>query len=149
MILRTGYSVVYFQRLDETNTLRNPGEFVDFNDAFCNAPGICTSLRSVDSDYSADTLAGFAAAESQLNEKWSLSLGIRIERREAKYADTWFDNGIFNTASGAPVSGNYRLDDDDNMLGGHFALWPMTGRMNSVFMAASRAVSRQVALIHL
>ena len=85
---------IFFQRLEETDSLRDPGSYDDFGEFGCFA-GFCSGLRAVDSEYEADTYALFGATESELTDSWHLSLGLRIERWDASYKDRWFDNNLF------------------------------------------------------
>lgn len=58
------------------------------------------------SDYSATNVAAFAEGEWAFNERWSLSAGLRLERRDADYVDS---NGL-------------ELDPSETMLGGQLAV---------------------------
>ena len=113
---------IFVQRLEETDQLRDPGNYVDFDGFSCPPPG-CSGLRVVDSEYEADTYALFAATESALTDKWQLSLGLRIERWDAEYKDRWFDNNLFDeNFNPIPVDGNSSFSPTENMVGGHAAL---------------------------
>ncbi|MDP6435854.1 MAG: TonB-dependent receptor [Gammaproteobacteria bacterium] len=109
---------LYLQRLEEDNELTNPGDYVD-GSVFCPAPGSCPSVRAVTSEHEADTIALFAGTESALSDKLGLSVGLRVERWDADYTDTWLDTGIFNPGT---VAGTYEFSPDENMTGGHVAL---------------------------
>jgi iron complex outermembrane receptor protein len=112
---------VYYQNLDEDNDLTNLGDYTDYLDRDnygCTSPGFCVSERSVQSDFESDTYALFAATETALTSKLGLSVGLRYERWEADYKDTWLDTGVFPV----PLSGTYKYAPDDNMVGGHVAL---------------------------
>lgn len=111
---------VYFQNLQEDNELTNPGEYVHAPDG-CPGPfpGVCPSVRQVDSEFESDTYAIFGAIDSTLTEKLGLSIGLRYERWEADYQDEWLDTGIFNPGT---VAGAYSFSPDDNLIGGHVAL---------------------------
>ena len=113
---------VSFQRLEETDSLRDPGSYDDFGEFGCAAPG-CSGLRAVDSEYDADTYALFGATESELTENWQLSLGLRVERWDASYKDRWFDNNLFEPDfTPISVDGNNEFSPAENMVGGHAAL---------------------------
>jgi outer membrane receptor protein involved in Fe transport len=114
---------VYVQQLKETDSLRDPGDYTDFDPFSCPAPRICSGLRAVDSDYKADTYAVFAATESELTDKWQLALGLRVERWDAEYEDRWFDSNLFDQDfNPIPVDGVNEFSPDENMVGGHAAL---------------------------
>jgi outer membrane receptor protein involved in Fe transport len=113
---------VYAQRLTEEDNLHDPGNYVDFDAFSCPLPG-CSGLRIVDSDYSADTFAVFAATESSLTDNWQLSLGLRVERWDADYQDRWFDNNLYDADfNPVPVDGENKFSPSENMVGGHAAL---------------------------
>jgi len=116
---------IYVSRLEEDNQITNPGVYVDFDDASCPGPfpGFCVSQRDVDSEYEADTYAVFAGIESRLTEKLGLSVGLRFERWDADYNDSWVDNSYFDEDfNPIMVDGNNSFSPDENMLGGHVAL---------------------------
>jgi outer membrane receptor protein involved in Fe transport len=113
---------VFGQRLKETDFQRDPGTYIDFDPFSCPEPG-CSGLRVVNSDYAADSLAIFGATETSFDERWQLSLGIRLERWDATYEDRWFDNNLFDIDfEPIAVDGRNRFNPDENMVGGHIAL---------------------------
>ncbi|MGI9292307.1 MAG: TonB-dependent receptor, partial [Gammaproteobacteria bacterium] len=111
---------LYYSNLDEDNDLTNLGDFTDFFDATgfgCTTVGSCLSERSVQSNFESDTYAIFGATETALTSNLALSVGLRYERWEADYKDTWLDTGLFPA-----VSGTYDFSPDDNLIGGHVTL---------------------------
>ena len=71
---------IYAQRLKEDDKLLDPGLFIDFDPLSCPSPEqmagfTCSGVRDIDSRYEADTLALFAATETHLSERLSLSVG--------------------------------------------------------------------------
>jgi len=113
---------IYVQRLAEDNNTRDPGVYIDFDPLSCPEPG-CSGARIVDSRYEADTYALFGVTESDLTDKWQLSVGLRLERWDADYKDRWFNNNLFDEAfNPIPVDDSNNFDPSENMLGGHTAL---------------------------
>ncbi len=101
---------VYAQRLDEDNARLDLGRDSGF---FCPDP----CVTSVDSNYEATSLAAFAQLDLPLGERLTATAGLRIERREADYAEEFsfstvgFESAVAN--SFAPV---------DRLWGGELAL---------------------------
>ncbi|GAA5217881.1 TonB-dependent receptor [Corallincola platygyrae] len=83
---------LYIQDLDESNDLESfyngwPDQFLSSN-------------------YEATNLAGFAQLDSELTETTSLSVGVRVEQRDAEYSDDAGDS----------------FDPEETMWGGHISL---------------------------
>ncbi len=88
-------------RLEETNRLRDDGRYLD--DAF---------VRMLDSRYRATSLAGYGQVEWRPAPSTALAAGLRLEEREADYADT--DGIAFAPRDrmwGGELSVTHRLDD--------------------------------------
>lgn len=113
---------LFLQRLQEDNDLVDPGNYVDFDPFSCPLPG-CSGRREVSSQYEAKTVAIFGSTETELGERWSLSLGMRVERWDAEYFDRWFDNNLFDiNFNPIPVDGNNAFSPTETMLGGHVSI---------------------------
>ncbi|TAA48071.1 TonB-dependent receptor [Corallincola spongiicola] len=83
---------LYIQRLEEDNDLES--YYNGFPDLF------------LQSDYEATSIALFGQLDTQLNAATSLSLGLRVEQRDASYDDDGGDS----------------FDPDETMWGGHITL---------------------------
>lgn len=117
---------VYLERLEEDNRIDSTGDYVDTG-VGCD-PGFCFADKQVASSYEADTAALFAGLESRLGSRASLSAGLRLERWDADYRDTWRDNAVL---SGAVVVNN-AFSPADNLLGGHVAFgWDWSNDVRS------------------
>ena len=110
---------VYWQNLDEDNDISSTGFY---EDAFC-PPGICVTNRQIESDFESDTYAVFGSIDSSLTEKLILSVGLRYERWEADYSDTWTDENFVGPPNNATCQVNeLDCEPDENLWGGHVAL---------------------------
>jgi len=75
------------------------------------------------SEFEADSLAAFGQIDQALSEEWTLSGGLRIEQRDADYADS---DGV-------------TFSPEDTMLGGKLAIeYQPTGRDSFYYLALSR-----------
>lgn len=116
-------------RLDEDNAINSIGIYDDSaEENFC-AP--CRTDRQIESQYRADTLALFGSLDQQLNERWSLSAGLRLEHWEAEYQDRWQDINY----PGVPPEGDsctqFDCQPGDDLWGGHLSIsyeWRQTLR---------------------
>lgn len=97
---------IHAQRLDEDNRISDLG-LLDLDDAACPAPpdpgaAFCAPYatdRSVSSDYRATSLALFGEVALPLGAATRLALGLRGERRDARYDDLLDDRATAITAS--------------------------------------------------
>lgn len=78
--------------------------------------------RQLGSDYRATSLAAYGQLDVALAPRWQLSLGLRREQRDARYAD----------------SNALRFDPVDTMLGGHLALTRQFEGGSSAYVTATR-----------
>jgi outer membrane receptor protein involved in Fe transport len=68
--------------------------------------------RALVSDYRADSYAGYSSAAYALAPRWRASLGLRLERRDARYRDTdGTDLSPAESMMGGNASIEYRPDD--------------------------------------
>ena len=82
---------VYAQRLDETDGIISTGLYDDTADApFTYCPP-CLDHTMLDSDYESTNSAIFGRLDSELGERSTLKFGLRLERWQADYADTFRD----------------------------------------------------------
>jgi len=79
-------------------------------------------LRSLQSDYSATNLAAYGEIDVPVGERGRLSTGVRVERRNASYAD----------------SDGSRFDPSDTMTGGHVAFDWRLAEGRSLYASVSR-----------
>jgi iron complex outermembrane receptor protein len=63
-------------------------------------------FRDLRSDFDADNVAAFAQIDTAMSERTGLSIGVRVERRDARYAD----------------SDSIAFSPSESMAGGHIAL---------------------------
>jgi outer membrane receptor protein involved in Fe transport len=110
----------YVMDLEERNTLTDLG-LSDLDDAWCQTPGTepwqCEPYaadRTVASDYEATSVALFGETAWPLGPRARIALGLRLERREADYADSLDDraNDVTGGSAFAPV---------DRLWGGELA----------------------------
>jgi outer membrane receptor protein involved in Fe transport len=88
-------------RLEESNRLRDDGRYLD--DAF---------VRTLDSRYDATSVAAYGQVEWRAGPATTLAAGLRLEQREADYADT--DGIAFDPRDrmwGGELSLTHRLDE--------------------------------------
>lgn len=109
----------YWNRLEEDNAIDSTGVYDDSGEENFCAP--CLTDRQIDSRYRADTLAVFASTETALTERWALSLGLRYEYWDARYADQWRDINYPGPPDGESCA-NFDCRPDENLWGGHAAL---------------------------
>lgn len=113
---------VYAQRLSEDNRITDLG-LLDLDDAACPAPpdpgaAFCVPYatdRSVGSDYRATSLALFGEVALPLGAATRLALGLRGERRDARYDDRLDDRAYAITASN-------HFSPTDRLWGGELTL---------------------------
>jgi iron complex outermembrane receptor protein len=106
------------RELDEKSDSSLAGFYDDSVDgpgAFC--PGGCDEKTRLKSDYDSASLAVFGKLDSALSEHWQLTAGLRFERWEADYSDTFFD---YVYAPSMPVSNAF--EPKENMWGGDLTL---------------------------
>ena len=101
-------SGLFYQNLNEQTEIREFSDGIEFD--------------FLDSDYRADTLALFGSVDVPLAEKYSLSVGARVEHRDAQYSDN--RDNVF-----AP---------DDTLVGGHVSLKYQASEDQSLYLLASR-----------
>jgi outer membrane receptor protein involved in Fe transport len=78
--------------------------------------------RTIQSTYQALSLAAYGQVDRDLTPTLNLSVGLRVERRDAKYHD----------------SNQLVQDPVDTMVGGHIALTRAMGELQSVYLALTR-----------
>jgi outer membrane receptor protein involved in Fe transport len=110
---------VFWLNLDEDNQISSTGFY---EDPFC-PPGACVTDRQISSEFDSDTYAVFAGTDTRFTDQWTLSIGLRYERWEADYSDTWTDINF----AGPPNNETCRVaeldcEPDENLWGGHVAL---------------------------
>ena len=79
-------------------------------------------FREIRSDYRALNLAAYGQMDKELTSTLDLSVGLRVERRDASYSDS---NGL-------------EMDPVDTMAGGHLALTWQLREGQSVYTALTR-----------
>lgn len=110
---------VFIQRLEEDNQISSTGIYDDSGEEkFCTP---CLTDRQIRSEYEADTLALFGSLDTRLSEKMELSIGLRVERWEASYADVWRDLNFPDNPPGGNSCAQFDCEPSENMWGGHFA----------------------------
>jgi len=109
---------VYGRSLDENNDENLTGVYddsVDGGAAFC--PGGCFDRTRLQSEFDSTNLAVFGKLETQLSERWVLTTGLRVERWEADYVDSFVD--LQNSPN---TSVSNRFNPDETMWGGDVTL---------------------------
>lgn len=110
---------VFWRQLDEGNVIDSTGIYDDrLEENFC-AP--CLTGREVDSSFASRNLALFAGTETTLADRWTLSLGLRLEQWEARYEDEWRDINYPVPPGGGSCS-QFDCRPDDLLWGGHASL---------------------------
>lgn len=110
-----------WRNLDEDNEITSLGLYTDAGEGDFCLP--CLTERRISSDFESDTYAFFAALDSSLSTRLTLSLGLRLERWEAEYADTWSDiNYVGPPNSRTCDVAELNCEPDDTLWGGHVAL---------------------------
>ncbi|CAG0938035.1 putative TonB-dependent receptor BfrD [Gammaproteobacteria bacterium] len=128
----------YGQRLEEDNLVTDHG-LLDLDDAACPAPpdpgaAFCAPLatdRSVASRYRATSLALFGEVSLPLGSATRLALGLRGERREARYQDQLDDRAAAVTASN-------QFAPTDRLWGGELTLTRELGPLATVYGRVAR-----------
>lgn len=116
---------VYALELDEDGRDRLTGVYADPFDPAWDG----TSDDLLSSSYDAVNLAVFGQIDHQLSERWSWSLGLRYEERDADYAD----RGM--------VGGEEQLSDfsaRDRMFGGQLSLSAALSDRSTAYVSLSR-----------
>ena len=114
---------VYLLRLEEGNREDSSGLYVDpFDPVF----GTFTLEKDLRSAYEATSTAVFGQLDWQIGDRHSLSAGLRIERRDADYADV-LDGAARN-----------RLDDAETMLGGQLSYRYEPGGRHGFYASLAR-----------
>ena len=115
---------VYAQRLEEDNRIDSTGVYDDSEaEAICPPwpdPFACFTNRQVSSSYIADSFSVFGSLDSSVTARLGLSIGLRYEYWDAKYADSWSDISSSFLPGGITASNSF--DPDEGMVGGHLAL---------------------------
>jgi iron complex outermembrane receptor protein len=100
---------LYFKRLTESDVLLNTG-----NDEYA---GFSENL--LDSGYGSSDVAAYGSLDAKMTERSSLTLGLRAERRFARYHDSADEADPFSaqddTMFGGNLSWQYRLFDRDSL----------------------------------
>ncbi len=100
----------YFNQLDEELTTVNQGDYFDPGFNFAD-----TLDDRLDSEFEALSLAVFGQLEFAVNDRGSLTVGARVERREVDYVDS---NGLDlepqETMIGGELSYIHKFSDDTN-----------------------------------
>lgn len=110
---------VYMLDLDEGNDQRSIGVY---EDPFCGPACSLANDTLVHSDYDATSLAVFGQIALALNERLTLTTGLRFEQRSADYRDSNFN----------------AFSPDDDMVGGELAFdWRLADR-RSVYLRFAR-----------
>ncbi len=95
---------IYFLELEETN---------DILELFNGA-----TFRDLDSDYSASSVAIFGQLDTELSPRLALSAGVRVENRDASYADSQAVSfSPSENMTGGHLSLTYLLDDSTTWYG--------------------------------
>jgi hypothetical protein len=118
---------IYALDLDETNRRVVEGIYDDPDDGF----DAFVQDFSVDSDYEATSLALFGEVSLPLDAATRVSLGLRVEQRDADYDDVRAD------ALAATMTIN-RFSPEDHMGGGELALTRDIGEAATVFARIAR-----------
>lgn len=111
---------VYLLDLRESNRELSEGIYID------PAFGPFTLDKRLSSDYSALSSAAFGQLDHALGERGTLSLGLRLEHRDADYEDV---------LNGLPHND---LDDSETMLGGELSYRHQLARAQTAFASLSR-----------
>jgi outer membrane receptor protein involved in Fe transport len=82
---------VYAQRLDETDGIISTGLYDDTADAPFSYCPPCLDDTTLDSDYESTNSAIFGRLDSELGQRSTLKFGLRLERWQADYADSFRD----------------------------------------------------------
>jgi outer membrane receptor protein involved in Fe transport len=109
---------VYAQRLDESNHILSAGIYDDSVDAPFSYCTPCADRSSLESAYESDNYAVFAKLELDLKERLVLSVGARLERWKADYADAFADQ--INADPGQPA--RHVFSPQETLWGGDFSL---------------------------
>ena len=100
----------YFNQLDEDLTTINQGDYFDPGFNFADALD-----DRLDSEFEAMSLALFGRLALDVSEQGSLTLGVRVERRDVDYFDSsGLDLEPDETMVGGEISYIHRFDDDTN-----------------------------------
>ena len=111
---------VFWQNLEEDNQISSSGIYDDSGAENWCPP--CLTDRRISSEYEAQTLAVFGSLDSDLSERLGLSLGLRYEYWDARYADDWQDLNYPGNPPGGDSCSQFDCDPDEGMWGGHVAL---------------------------
>ena len=82
---------VYGQSLDESDDILSAGLYDDSVDAPWSWCAPCIDYSTLQSDYDSSNLSVFGRLDSDLNERLSLDVGLRLERWKADYRDAFTD----------------------------------------------------------
>ncbi len=113
---------LYSLRLDEENVIEDV-----FND---------TVFRELTSDYRATNTALFGQLDSTVSARDSLSFGLRVEHRNARYRD--YQPGDCQATNPAGFCLATAADPSETMLGGRLAWQRSLDENRSVYLALSR-----------
>jgi iron complex outermembrane recepter protein len=109
---------VYGRSLDENSDENLTGFYddtVDGSGAFC--PGGCFERTRLQSEFDSTNLALFGKLETRLSERWTLITGLRVERWEADYSDSFVD--LQNSPNTSVAN---QFNPDANLWGGNITL---------------------------
>ncbi|MFT7563426.1 MAG: iron complex outermembrane receptor protein, partial [Bacteroidia bacterium] len=121
---------MYAQRLEESNLISSNGIYDDSADApfsFCTP---CLDRTRLNSAYQSSNFAAFGKLDSHINERMTLSAGIRVEYWDAAYQDSFVDEiygdptqslqNVFSPDEflwGGDISLNYELAENSTVYG--------------------------------
>jgi outer membrane receptor protein involved in Fe transport len=98
---------VYYNRLDETLTTINQGEYFDPGFNFADSLD-----ERIDSDFEAESMAAFGQLEVELGDDARIIIGARVENREVEYTDsTGLNLSPGETMVGGEISYSQDLSD--------------------------------------
>ena len=105
----------YAQRLEADNWIDSTGAYDDSAaEAFCPPrpdPFACFTNRQVSSRYIADSFSVFGSLDSSVTARLGLSIGLRYEYWDAKYADSWSDISSSFLPGGITASNSFDPDE--------------------------------------
>jgi outer membrane receptor protein involved in Fe transport len=109
---------VYFQRLEESNLIASSGIYDDSADAPFSYCTPCLDSTRLNSAYQSSNIAIFGKLDTRINERTTLSAGIRLERWDAVYRDSFVDEIYGNPEQAVQ---NY-FSPDEFLWGGDISL---------------------------
>jgi outer membrane receptor protein involved in Fe transport len=109
---------LYAARLEESDDILSAGLYDDQVDAPFSYCPPCLDRTTLNSEYESTNYAVFGRLDSDLGERLSLNLGLRLERWKADYRDA-FRDFIYGDPS-QPVSNQF--DPSESLWGGDISL---------------------------